>query len=116
MLVNANCTIYEAAAGTYTRHEIRDVYWNDARGRTVSKGGIQITDGVLVYLYDDTYVPKDGDLIVYGLVTFEFNAQSQPSVSDSMKLFRAQFPKFAVVKNVVNAMYGGLPHIELIAR
>lgn len=116
MLVNANCTVYEAAAGTYTRHEIRNVYWNDSRGRTVSKGGIQITDSVLVYLYDDSYVPQDGDLIVYGLTAFAFDAQSQRSVSDSMKLFRAQFPGFAVVKNVNDARYGGLPHIEVIAR
>lgn len=114
MLVNANCTIYEA--DTYTRHELLNVYWNDSRGRTVSKGGTQITDSVLVYIYDGTYIPKAGDLIVHGLTSFAFDVQSQRTVSEGMKQFRTQFPGFAVVKNVNDARYGGLPHIEILAR
>lgn len=114
MLVNADCTIYEA--DTYTKHTLRDVYWHDSRGRTIIRGGIQVQDSLLVYLYDDAYVPKAGDLIVRGSQDFSFDTQSQQAVSQSMKQFRAAYPGFAVVKNVDNAMYGGLPHIELIAR
>lgn len=114
MLVNADCTIYEA--NTYIRHELRDVYWNDSRGRTVTKGGIQIADSVLVYVYDSDYVPQAGDIIVRGITDFAFDTQDERIISASMKEFRSTHPGFAVVKNVHDARYGGLPHIELIAR
>lgn len=114
MLKNADCTIYEK--DTYTRHFVPGVYWNDSRGRTVSKNGIQVSDSVLVYIYDSGYVPKDGDIIVKGDTEFVFDAASQQTVSASMAQFRAAYPLFAVVKNVSDCRYGGLPHIEVVAR
>lgn len=114
MLVNADCTVYEAE--TYTRHELRRVYWNDSRGRTVSKGGIQVTDSVIVYLYSDDYIPKSGDILVEGVTAFIFDTTDQRSISESMKQLRKQHPDFAVVKSVQNARYGGLPHTEILAR
>lgn len=114
MLVNADCTLYEA--GTCIRHELHDVYWNDSRGRTVARGGIQISDSVIVYVYESAYVPQAGDIIVHGITDFVFDAQDERSISASMKAFRAAHPDFAVVKNVQDARYGGLPHMELIAR
>lgn len=98
------------------RHIIKGVFWNDSRGRTAVKGGIQIVDSVVVYIYDSEYIPKAGDIIVKGIVNFEFDSSSQKSLSDSMKLFREQFPGFAVVKNVNDCRYGGLPHIEVTAK
>lgn len=114
MLKNADCTVYEK--DSFVRHVIENVYWNDSRGQTVTKNGIQISDSVLVYIYDDDYLPKSGDIIVKGIVNFEFDSSSQKSVSDSMKIFREQFPGFAVVKNVNDCRYGGLPHIEVTAK
>lgn len=114
MLKNADCTVYEK--DSLVRHVIEGVYWNDSRGQTVAKNGIQISDSVLVYIYDNDYLPKAGDIIVKGIVDFEFDSSSQKLASDSMKLFREQFPGFAVVKNVNDCRYGGLPHIEVIAR
>ena len=114
MLTNADCTIFEK--DSFVRHVIGGIYWNDSRGQTVAKNGIQISDSVLVYIYDDEYLPKAGDIIVKGIVDFEFDSSSQKSVSDSMKLFREQFPGFAVVKNVNDCRYGGLPHIEVTAK
>lgn len=114
MLVNADCTIYEA--NTYIRHELRDVYWNDSRGRTVTKSGIQIADSVVVYVYDSDYVPQAGDIIVRGITDFAFDTRDERSISASMKEFRTAYPGFAVVKNVNDARYGGLPHIEILAR
>lgn len=121
MLKNADCTIFENS-GTATnvnitgRHCIEGVYWNDSRGATVGKNGIRIDDSVLVYIYDDSYLPKKGDFIVKGVVDFEFDGSSQKSVSESMKQFREQFPDFAVVKSVSDCRYGRLPHIEVTAR
>ncbi len=96
MLANANMTVYEKDA--YARHMITDVYWNDSRGRTVAKNGVQISDSVIVYLYSDEYVPKVGDIIVRDIVDFEIDSSSQKSISEGMKSFREKYPGFAVIK------------------
>lgn len=114
MLTNADMTAFEK--DTYTKHTISGVYWNDSRGQTTTKNGIQISDSIVCYLYTDEYIPKAGDIIVKGITDFEFDNETQKAASESMKLFRAAFPDFAVVKSVNNCMYGGLPHIEIIAR
>lgn len=114
MLTNADMTVYEK--DNFAKHTINEVYWNDSRGRTTSKNGIQITDSIVVYLYSDEYIPKAGDIIVRGITDFEFETESERSASERMKLFRASFPDFAVVKSVSNCMFGGLPHIEITAR
>lgn len=114
MLTNADCTVYENKS--FVRHVIEGVYWNDSRGQTVAKNGIQISDSVLVYIYDSDYLPKAGDIIVKGIADFEFDRSSHTSESESRNLFREKFPGFAVVKNVNDCRYGGLPHIEVIAR
>lgn len=114
MLKNADCTVYEK--DSFVRHTIKGVFWSDNRGQTVTKNSVQVSDSVLVYIYSGDYVLKAGDIIVKGIVDFEFDSSSQKSVSDSMKLFREQFPDFAVVKNVNDCRYGGLPHIEVTAK
>lgn len=114
MLTNSDCTFYEK--GSYTKHSVAGVYWNDSKGQTISKNGVQISDSVTVYLYSNEYIPKAGDIILRGNTDFQFDVSSQKSESESMKLFRAAFPDFAVVKSVNNCMFGGLPHIEVVAR
>ena len=114
MLVNADCTVYEK--GNYTRHTISGVYWNDSRGQTVSRNGVQISDSVIVYIYETDYLPKAEDIIIKDAVDFTFDRTSQCAASESMKQFRELYPQFAVVKDVSDCRYGGLPHIEVIAR
>lgn len=114
MLTNADCTVYEK--DTFIRHAVPDIYWNVSRGQTVNKNGIQVSDSITVYIYDTDYVPKAGDMIVKGLVDFEFDASSQSYVRESMAQFRQLFPEFAYIKAVNDCRYGGLPHIEVIAR
>lgn len=114
VLKNADCTLFEK--DTYTRHALPGVYWNDSRGRTVTTNGIQVSDSVIMYVYDDAYVPKNGDIIVKGAADFTFTTTSEQTISASMKLFRAAYPQFAVIKQVNDCRYGGLPHIEVIAR
>ena len=121
MLANATITVFENG-GTVSnlkitgRHTISNVYWNDSRGRTVTKNGIQVADSVMIYLYSDEYVPKAGDIIAYGLTDFEFDCSTPKKASESEKLFRTVFPDAVTVKSVNNCMFGGLPHIEIIAR
>lgn len=114
MLVNTDCTVYEK--DNFRRHFICNVYWNDCRGMTVSKNGIQISDAVTVYIYSGDYIPKAGDLLVRGNSDFEFDSSSQKSASESMKKFRELYPGFASVKSVSDCRYGGLPHVEVTAR
>lgn len=114
MLTNADMTVFEK--DTYTKHTIDGVYWNDSRGQTLTKNGVQVSDSVVCYLYSDEYVPEAGDIIVKGITDFKFDSETQKAASESMKLFRAAFLDFAVVKSVNNCMYGGLAHIEIIAR
>ena len=114
MLKNADCTLFEK--DSYTKHTLSGVYWADSRGRTVATHGIQVSDSVIMYVYDDAYIPKNGDIIVKGTADFTFTTTSEQTISASMKLFRAAYPQFAVVKQVNDCRYGGLPHIEVIAR
>ncbi|MBO5449391.1 MAG: hypothetical protein J5994_08680 [Ruminococcus sp.] len=114
MLTNADMTVYEK--DSYKRHIIKSVYWNDSRGRTVTKNGAQISDSIVVYIYSEGYVPRAGDMIVKGLADFEFDGSSEKAASGSMKLFRAAFPGFAVVKTVNDFRFGGLAHIEITAQ
>lgn len=114
MLKNADCTVYEK--DSFVQHTIKGVFWSDNRGQTAAKNGIQVSDSILVYIYSGAYVPKAGDIIVKGDADFHFDNSSQKSVSESMKLFREQFPSSAVVKNVNDCRYGGLSHIEITAR
>ncbi|MGN1133212.1 MAG: DUF6751 family protein [Oscillospiraceae bacterium] len=114
MLANADVTVFEK--DTFLKHTINKIYWNDSRGQTMSKNGVQIADSVIVYLYSDEYIPKAGDILVLGNCNFIFDTSSQKSASESMRKFRETVPGFAVVKSVNNCMFGGLPHIELVAR
>lgn len=114
MLKNADCTVYEK--DSFQRHFIGGVYWNDSRGQTVSKNGIQVSDAVTVYVYGGDYLPKAGDIVVRGNDDFEFDISSPKASSDSMKRFRELYPEFASVKSVNDCRFGGLPHIEIIAR
>ena len=115
MLKNADCTIYEND-GNYTPHIISGVYWFDTRGMTAARSGIQVTDSVLVYLYETDYIPKSGDIIVKGVSDFVFNAESEKTVSESMREFRKLHHEYATIKSVSDTRYGGLPHVEVIAR
>lgn len=114
MLTNADCTVYEKA--TFGRHVLKNVYWNDGRGMTLTKNGAQISDGISVYIYSAEYVPKSGDIIVRGVCPFEFDASTEKTSAESMAVFRRGYPDFAVVKTVNDYAFGGLPHIELTAR
>ena len=119
MLVNADCTVIEVTSSTNITfravHYIKEVYWNDCRGRTVSKNGVQTADALIVYLYHTDYIPKPGDIILRGTVVIS-DGSTQEKASAAVRELKAVNPGFAVVKNVHDARYGGLPHMELIAR
>lgn len=118
MLTNADCTVYTHRDVGYDRHVVKDVYWLDNRGRTITKNGIQSSDSVTVYMYSDTAVPKNAgkDLLVKGISGFEFDNSTQQSVSESLKEFRKKHPDFVTVTAISDYRFGSLPHIEISAR
>lgn len=118
MLTNADCTVYEfnETSKSLERHVIKEVYWNDSRGMTLSRNGVQISDSALVFVYESSYIPKNGDIIIKGEISDTYDGSTQQAQSQSMKALRAAHPDFAVIKNVADARYGGLPHIEITAR
>lgn len=120
MLCNTSCTVFENS-GTVTninitaRHYFPTVYWNDKRSQTLTKNGVQTDDGIGVYLYVFGYVPKAGDIIVKGNIRLEPTG-TQQNTSEIMQALRTSYPGFAYIKAVKDCRFGGLPHIEILAR
>lgn len=120
MLVNSDCTLYlfDKSTGGFTRHFISGVYWDSSKASNVLKSGLQSVDSTTVYLYSDTVKPLTAskDMLVKGYCEFEFDNTSANTISESMKHFREQYPDFVTVSSIDDAMFGGLPHIEISAR
>jgi hypothetical protein len=72
--------------------QVTDIYWNDSRGMTVTRNGAQVEDAVMVYLYNSSYVPKAGDIIVKGLQSFAFDDTSPPQWRQVSKRSKRRFP------------------------
>lgn len=119
MMVNADCTLYlfDKATGGYTRHFVKDVYWNENKAGNVLKSGLVSADSVAVYLYSDFVVPENPtkDMIVKGECYFEFDNTDEKTISDSMKKFKKEYDPHTIMV-CDNKMFGGLPHIELSAK
>lgn len=119
MLINASCTFYLYNEDTrgYDRRFVSECYWNEGNGGKVSKSGLSNTDEVILYLYSDDVVPKHPtkDLVVKGECEFEFDNNSDASISVSYKEF-TRMHKSNTVMRCRNLMFGGLPHIEISAR
>ena len=120
MLINSDCTLYlfDKVTNGFTRHFIPDVYWDNSKSANILKSGLQNIDSVTVYLYSDKIKPltPQKDILVKGNCDFEFGNTSAKAISDSMKKFREQCPDFVTVNSIDEAMFGGLPHIEISAR
>ncbi len=102
LITNADLTVFEK--DTFIRHKFNDVYLIDNRGVVVKKNGEQTKGDVEIEIYapniKDRYVPKIGDIIVWGECNFEFDVTSQQTVSESLRNFRANYHDFAVIKSV----------------
>ena len=51
-------------------------------------------------------------MLVKGKCEFEFDNQTPQSISESMKMFRAEYD-FVTVMSIDDYMFGGLPHMEV---
>ncbi len=124
MMTNADCTLFKYDKNTtgFTRHKIKSIYWQTSQQANIMKSGLTSCDSTTVFIYKSSIkgnnipeTPKK-DMLVKGIVEFEFDNTSSRTISDSMKAFREMFPRFVTVNSIDNMLYGGLPHIEVSAK
>ena len=113
--INGSCTIYEKA--TFKKHLFNDVYFHDGRSKIATANGIQITGDINIHIYfGEKYQPEIGDIIISGNCSFEFDTESQRTVSESLKEFRRIFPDFATINSISIKTCGTLPDYDITAR
>ena len=113
--INGSCTVYEK--DTFTKYFFSDVYFYDGRSKTAVASGIQVTGDVNIHIYfGGKYQPKIGDIIVSGNCSFEFDTESQKTVSESFSEFRKKFPDFATINTVSAKTCGTIAEYDITAR
>lgn len=113
--INGSCTVYEK--DIFTRHSFSDVYFYDERSKTAAASGIQVTGVVNIHIYfGEEYQPKIGDIVIFGDCSFEFDTESQKTVSESFREFRKIFPGFATINTVTVKTSGTIPEYDITAR
>ena len=114
---NGSITVYEQ--GSFTRHQLDDVFLTDLRGQHVEKTGAQPDGALTVRVYavcnPAGYVPKKGDLIAVGVCGFAFDTSSEQAVSESMAAFRQQ-ADYAVIRETAAESVGISPDYIITAR
>ena len=117
MLTNADITVYEK--NTMTKHILNDVFFCDRRGQITEKTGGKSDGEVSIFVYsanNPEYIPKSEDIVVGAVTDFEFDTADERTVSESMKVFRQQYPDFAVVRTVTPVSCGLLSDYQITAR
>ena len=113
--VNGSCTVYEK--DTFTRHFFSDVYFYDGRSKTAVASGIQVTGDVNIHIYfGGKYQPKIGDIIIFGDCSFEFDTESQKSISECFNEFSKNYPNFATINSVSVKNSCKIPDYDITAR
>lgn len=123
MKTNTACTSYQYdhVTGGYDRFVIPKVMWQESKSANVLKSGLQTADSTVIYIpaeFSDL-APKTAakDMLVKGIIDFEFKNISPQSISESMKEFREAY-KFVTVTSIDNKLYGSpsLQHIKVSAK
>ncbi len=113
--INGSCTIYEKA--TFKKHLFNDVYFHDSRSKIATANGIQITGDINIHIYlGEKYQPEIGDIIISGNCSFDFDTESQKSISESFNEFRKNYPNFATINSVSVKNSCKIPDYDITAR
>ena len=113
MLTNADCTLYHFESGKYTKRVYKNIYWRCCKASNILKSGLQNADTVTVYLYENCLpITPQRDILVRGIVDFEFDNSSEKSISDGVSYIRENY-EFITAVSVDNFLHGGLSHIEI---
>ena len=113
--VNNSCTIFEK--DTFTKHFFENVHFCDSRSSKAVSGGSQVTGDINIHIYlGEQYQPKINDIIISGNCEFEFDTESQKSISESFKEFRKNYPDFATINSVSIKNSCKIPDYDITAR
>jgi hypothetical protein len=95
MYTNADCTVYFNRNGQYIRQAISNVFWSDSKQSNVLKTGLTSADSVKVLIPIESANNLDfttgKDLIIKGLVSYDFNNTSPQLISESLKYLNANY-------------------------
>lgn len=123
MITNESCTVYCYNKSTkgYDRYLIPECFWDEVKSSNVVKSGLTTADSIFVYipgLYAQS-APKTAnkDYIVKGECSFEFNNDTQQSVSQSVIELKSNNDVY-IVSSIDYKLYGGkeLQHIKISAK
>lgn len=89
MFTNADCTVYFSRNGGFTRQAIPNVFWSESKQSNVLKTGMTSADAVKLMIpmssADNLVFTQGKDIVLKGIIDYEFDNTSQKTVSESRK-------------------------------
>lgn len=96
MYTNADITLYlYQEDGSYKRTPIEKVFWSDSKQSNVKETGLTSADSAKIMIpissANDLEFTTAKDLVVKGIIEFEFDTTSQQTISESYKTLTATY-------------------------
>ncbi|MBF1137632.1 MAG: hypothetical protein HXL76_06420 [[Eubacterium] sulci] len=126
MFTNSNITLYlctkEGKLEKFTRRVVKNVYWEDVDNATFLKTGQRGSCTALVILPFSSVgkainLTKGKDLIVKGVIDFEFDNTSQATIAEGIAKLKTNYKALTLV-SVDERLYGSksVQHYELTGK
>lgn len=126
MFTNSDITLYlctkEGKLEKFTRQVVRNVYWEDVDNATFLKTGQRGSCTALVMvplgsLSGNINFTKGKDLMVKGVIDFEFDNASQAAISEGIAKLKTNYKALTLV-SVDERLYGSksVQHYELTGK
>lgn len=126
MFTNSNITLYlctkEGKLEKFTRRVVKNVYWEDVEHSTFIKTGQRGSCTALVILPISSLkgainLTKGKDLIVKGVIDFEFDNTSQATIAEGIAKLKTNHKALTLV-SVDERLYGSksVQHYELTGK
>ena len=126
MFTNSNITLYlctkEGKLEKFTRRVVKNVYWEDVDNATFLKKGQRGSCTALVILPFSSVgkainLTKGKDLIVKGVIDFEFDNTSQATIAEGIAKLKTNYKALTLV-SVDERLYGSksVQHYELTGK
>ena len=114
MYTNTDITLYHWNGSSYNRRPIYNVFWDSVKSSNVLKSGQVNADSVKIFVpvtsVGSLSVETSKDLVVVGIIDFEFDNTSQATQSNSLKALKADRAVFTV-SSCDGKLYGS-PHMQ----
>lgn len=95
MHTNADLTLYSFKDNKYIRSEIKGVFWNEVKESNFHKTGLATADAVKIFIplsnAPSLIITTGKDLIVKGIIDYDFDNTSQATQSASQKYIKDKY-------------------------